>query len=126
MRKYETVVIFDPTLGEDKVNKEISKVEGIIKHAGAAQLSVNSWGRKQIAYKVGRHKNGVYVEFKYESDKSDIVEVLTNQLRITESVIKFQNHRLPDRVRKFQGRPGGRQGALGDWGSDDNVDDARY
>lgn len=125
MRKYESIIIFDPALGEDKVNKEVSKIENLIKNAGASQLNVNSWGRRTIAYKVGRHKNGVYVEFKFDSDKHDIIETLTNQLRITESVIKFQNHRLPDRVRKFKGRPGGKQVGLGDWG-DDSTDDVRF
>ncbi len=126
MRKYESIVVFDAALGEEKVNKEVSKLEAFLRSGGASQATTNSWGRRGLAHKVGPHRNGVYVEFKFETNKHELVEAFTNQLRLMESAIKFQTHRIPDRVRKFQGRPGLKPGALGDWGNEDSSDDARY
>ncbi|MCB0311488.1 MAG: 30S ribosomal protein S6, partial [Bdellovibrionales bacterium] len=71
---------------------------------GGKELKVNSWGRKELAYLMDKQRFGTYVCFNYSSEEGGIVKELASQLRITESVLRFQTHRLNDRSRKFKGR----------------------
>ncbi len=105
MRKYETIVVFNPSLAEAAVKDEQKKIEKILDSFSAKNLKADAWGRKQIAYSVKKNSFGTFVCFTYESDDHAVSSGLTNQLRIMDSVIKFQTHRINDRVRKFRGNP---------------------
>ncbi len=118
-RKYETIVVFSPDLDEGKVKDESKKIEALLGSLGGSNIVIDSWGKKTIAYHVGKHKFGNYVCFKYESEKGDIITTVTNTLRITDLVIKFQNHRIADKTRKFKGNPR----RVGTYDSSDDLGD---
>ena len=105
MRKYESIVIFAPTLAESRLKEESAKVESLIKAQQGQNVSVDIWGKKEIAYPVEKHKFGHFRCFRFESDNHGIIEVLQGQLRLSDGVIKFQTHRLNEKVRKFKGNP---------------------
>ena len=117
--KYETIVVFKPDLTESQIKEEEKKIENLLKSEGGSSITVEPWGRKDIAYLVQKCKTGNYVCFRYESTKSDTVKNLTGVLRIADAVIKFQTHRHSDRVRKFKGNP--RRQVSGDQ-ADDFID----
>lgn len=118
MRKYESVIIFDSGLNEENLKKEISRFETLLNANGASDLAVNVWGKKQLAFEMRHQQTGTYVCYAYGSENSAICEVLTTQLRLSESVLRFQTHKLNDHPRKFQGRPGRTPVPLDD-GADD-------
>jgi small subunit ribosomal protein S6 len=103
--KYETIIVFKPDLNEAQVKEEGKKVETLLKNEGAIEVATETWGRKDLAYPVHKCKAGTYVCFKYTSDTSDTVKNVTSVLRISEPVIKFQTHRIAEKVRKFKGNP---------------------
>lgn len=105
MRKYETVVVFDGGLGESQVKDQVKKIEDAIKSQGATSVDVDKWGKKQIGPRGIKPKFGNYVCFNYSTPKYGVVESVGSLLRITDSVLKFQSHRIPDHVRKFKGNP---------------------
>jgi len=126
MRKYETMAIFDPNLQDDGIKKQIKKFEGVLEGSKGQNLVTNHMGRKDIAYTVGKFRNGHFVYFTYESDNSEIVEAFQKQLGLDESVIKYQTHRLNLPRRKFRGKPGAKGSLhqiLEEYGDDS---DARY
>lgn len=126
MRTYETIAVFNPTLQEEALKKEIKKFEAVLSGAGAQSISLDVWGRREIAYTVGRFKHGHFVRFSFEGQNAELVPTLQQHLRLNEQVIKFQTHRLNLPKRKFKGRinPKG----ISEWVSDDFSDDmdARY
>ena len=110
MRKYEAITIFDPSLNDAQLKDEVKKVETLIKTRGGSEILVDSWGRKEIAYAVGRHKFGHFVCFNFSVDRDEegthsLVDNLVGILRITDAVIKYQVHKIHERVRKFRGNP---------------------
>lgn len=110
MRKYEAVTIFDPSLNDAQLKDEMKKIETLIKTRGGQEITVDSWGRKEIAYPVGRHKFGHFVSFHFGVERDEtgthaVVDHLVGILRITDSVIKYQVHKIEDRFRKFRGNP---------------------
>ena len=108
MRKYETIIIFDPLLTEGDLKSEITKVEGIIKEvagANAKTLSVDNWGKKELPFKVKKFKHGHFVRYEYDLEDPLKAEQLPNTLRITDKVIRFQTHLMNTPKRKIKVNP---------------------
>lgn len=105
MRKYETVVVVGADLPEARVKEEAGKIEGFLASQGAKDVRLDRWGTKELGYRMHKHSVGNYLCFHYESENSKLMDALTSQLRINDTVLKFQSHRLNDRVRKFKGNP---------------------
>lgn len=105
MRKYETIVVFAPTLGETELNAEIARVQALLESNGAEEVSSTKWGRKEIAYTVKKQKFGNFVVFNFNSGQSDTIDKTSRVLVITDSVLKFQTHGISDRRRKVKTNP---------------------
>lgn len=105
MRKYELIVIFNPTLNESAVKDEIKKLEKIVEPFKVQNLKFDNWGRKQIAYQVEKQGFGTFVCMSFETENFEAANTLTAQCRLMDTIIKYQAHRLNDRPRKFKGNP---------------------
>ncbi len=87
MNKYESVVIIDPSVEEEKV-KELSQVfTDIINHDGKVE-KIEELGKKKLAYEVKKNKEGYYVVINFEANPNLIAELERNY-RIIDEVIKF-------------------------------------
>lgn len=120
MRNYESIVVYDPNLGEEQLEAEISKTQGVLQGAGASSVQVDKWGRREIAYVVRGSRHGHFVLFRYESESPEIVNALRSQLSITETVKKYYSVRTSVPRRKFKGRPVKAGGLAGEDVFDDN------
>ena len=118
MRKYETVMVLNPNLGEAQVKDEAAKVQKLLETNGAQEISNSIWGKKEIAYPMKKNKFGTFISFNYRAPSEGCVDTLTNVLRISEPVLKFQTHKINERVRKFRGNPKRKAPAGGDEFSD--------
>ncbi len=68
MRKYELMMIVDPTVSEDDRASLLSEVKAELTTHGASALSEDVWGVKKLAYKINGSENGFYVLYNFESD----------------------------------------------------------
>ena len=105
VRRYESVVIFNPRLTDVQIKEEVKKVEAILKNSNANITGVDTWGKKEAAYEFSKQRMGYYVAFNYESSNHDAPNELQAVLRITDSVHKFQTHVIKTKTRKFKGNP---------------------
>jgi len=105
MRKYETVMVLNPNLGEAQVKDEAAKIQKLLETNGAQEISNSIWGKKEIAYPMKKNKFGTFISFNYRAPSEGCVDTLTNVLRISDPVLKFQTHKINERVRKFRGNP---------------------
>ena len=105
IRKYETVMIFDPSLGEAQLKDETARFQKLIEGYGGSEVSPSLWGKKELAFSMKKHKYGTYVSFNFRAPGEGVVDSLTGVLRITDNVLKFETHRINERVRKFRGNP---------------------
>jgi small subunit ribosomal protein S6 len=86
-REYETVFILDPGLEEAKVNEEIERAETLIKDNGGNVDEVERWGRRRLAYEIGRKRDGVYTLIRYHAGGPAVKE-LERRMRLNESVLR--------------------------------------
>ncbi len=87
MNKYESVVIINPNVEENKLKELIEKFQTLINTDGKVE-QVNELGKKKLAYEVKKNKEGIYVVYDFEANPSLIAELERNY-RITDEVIKF-------------------------------------
>jgi len=85
--EYETVFILDPSLEDGRVNEEVERVSGIIKENGGTVDEVERWGRRRLAYEIGRKRDGVYTLVRYHAGGT-VVKELERRLRLNEQVMR--------------------------------------
>ena len=87
MNKYESVIIINPSVDEDKVKSLIDRFSDLINTQGKV-TKIDNMGKRKLAYEVKKNKEGIYVVFYFEAEPSLIAELERNY-RITDEVIKF-------------------------------------
>ncbi len=87
MNKYESVIIINPSVDEDKVKDLVTKFSDLINKHGKVE-KVDNLGKRKLAYEVKKNREGIYVVIYFDAEPSLIVELERNY-RITDEVIKF-------------------------------------
>jgi small subunit ribosomal protein S6 len=87
-REYETVFILDPGLEESRVNEEVERAAALIRDNGGTVDEVERWGRRRLAYEIGRKRDGVYTLLRYHAEGPAVKE-LERRLHLNESVLRM-------------------------------------
>ena len=87
MNKYESIVIINPAVEEERVNELTTKFTDMINKDGKVEKAENL-GKKKLAYPVKKNAEGYYVVLYFTANPSIIAELERNY-RITDDVIKF-------------------------------------
>ena len=102
-RTYEILFIADPNLGEPEVDALAAQVQGFVEKDGGRLQKVEKWGKKRLAYVVGRHREGSYVLLVVEGTGAMVKEV-ERRLKVTDGVIRFLTVRVDEELRKAERR----------------------
>jgi small subunit ribosomal protein S6 len=85
-RRYEAVYIFDSALEDATIAEKLEKLQGLLNLAEPA--TIEHWGRRQLAYKIGRHENGYYVISNFTAAPAVLPE-FERALKLEESVVRY-------------------------------------
>jgi small subunit ribosomal protein S6 len=88
-REYETIYLMKPDVSKEAAAKIAQRVEEIVKREGSKLVQVETWGRRQLAFTVGRYKRAVYVFLKYVGTNTVVAE-MERMFRMVDEVIKYQ------------------------------------
>ncbi len=97
MRRYETIFILRPNIGEEEINKVIDYATEIIKDAGGVIIELNRWGAKKLAYLIKKESIGYYVFCDYAGDPAIVAE-MERRFRIDDSVMKYMTIKTADNL----------------------------
>ena len=97
MRRYESVVIFDPDLPDDDIVSLTERFGNVIKNNGGEIIKIEDWGSKRLAYLVRKKDKGRYILFDFVGLPAAMREV-ERQFKITEEVMKFLSVKLDEEV----------------------------
>jgi small subunit ribosomal protein S6 len=98
-RNYEVMFIVRPDMVEEDLNKLISTLESSVTSAGGTAKS-EVWGKRRLAYKVGRFNDGIFVLMLIDAAGAVVHEV-ERRLRVTEQVIKFLTVRTDEELKRL-------------------------
>ncbi len=87
MNNYESIIIINPNVEEEKMKALIERFTTLINSDGKVG-KVDELGKKKLAYEIGKNKEGNYVVFDFTANPSLIAELERNY-RITDEIIKF-------------------------------------
>ena len=99
MHKYEVMFIIRPDTAEEEMDKVVSQMEGHVTAAGGKMEKVEKIGRRRLAYRVHRHREGFYVRFVFESEPPAVNE-LERRMRVADAVIKFLTVRVDEEQKR--------------------------
>jgi small subunit ribosomal protein S6 len=86
-RKYELVYIVSPDATDDQVAELHTQVESIIQRLHGQLEKTDNWGRRRLAYEIGRHKEGTYVLEVINGD-GELMKEIDRRLKVTDLVIR--------------------------------------
>ena len=85
-RRYEAVYIFDSALEDAAIAEKLEKLQGLLEMPEPAEIE--HWGRRALAYKIGRHENGYYIISKFTIEPKVLPE-FERALKLDESVVRY-------------------------------------
>jgi small subunit ribosomal protein S6 len=85
-RRSEAVYIFDSALEDATIAEKLEKLQGLLNLAEPA--TIEHWGRRQLAYKIGRHENGYYVISNFTTAPAVLPE-FERALKLDEGVVRY-------------------------------------
>lgn len=105
-RVYEVVFIVDPDTPEDETKRLTENLRTIVTDQGGTINKSEVMGRRQLAYKIGRKNEGVYVLFEVEGTGREIAE-LERRMRVSDQVLRYLTVRVDEdrqRAEKLKSR----------------------
>jgi small subunit ribosomal protein S6 len=141
-RKYELVYVVSPEASDDQVTDLHNQVEAIVQRIGGAIEKTDNWGRRRLAYEIGRHKEGTYV-LEVISGTGELMKEIDRRLKVTDLIIRHLVVRVDEqqgvierttarrsatsqRRRVARGLPAERQPGEGQRGDADDDRDDRF
>ena len=141
-RKYELVYVVSPEASDEQVADLHTQVEAIVQRIGGQIEKTENWGRRKLAYEIGRHKEGTYV-LEVLNGGGELIKEIDRRLKVTDLVIRHLVVRVDEeqgvvertrtrrtetsrRRRVARGLPADRQPGEGQRGEMDDDRDDRF
>jgi len=96
VKAYELMLMLDPTLDDEARASMLEKAQGLITADGGIVDKVDEWGKRRLAFEIGKLTEGDYVVIDFHATPSAIAE-LDRVLHITDSVVRYMVVRRDDR-----------------------------
>ncbi len=88
MRRYETILIAHVDLSEDELSALITRYGAIVTGQKGVLVKVERWGKRRLAYLIGKQMRGFYILIDY-AGATDVVNELERNLKIDDKILKF-------------------------------------
>ncbi len=93
MRKYETIYIVHPDLGDEDIKVLSGKVQDVISSLKGECYRLEDWGMRKLAYPLKKQARGRYFYLNFEGSPALIAE-LERRLRLDDKVLRYQSVKL--------------------------------
>ncbi len=87
LKKYETIFIINPEVGEENTKALTEKFKTLIETSAQIE-SVDEWGKRKLAYEIKDKTEGYYVLVNFSSSP-DFPAELERVYKITEGILKY-------------------------------------
>src|SRR5215475_11146463 len=121
LRTYEVAFIAAPNTADDDLSKLNSQIEQIITDRGGKITKVDNWGRRKLAYRIGKFDEGVYTFVYVEGSGKEIAEV-ERRLRVTDFIIRYLTVRTDEALKRAEKLKSKRKVSLAPRSPDDDFD----
>jgi small subunit ribosomal protein S6 len=107
-RLYDLIFIVRPATPEDEIKKVLSGIEHTCAEKAGKIEKTEHWGTRKLAYRVAKHREGIYVYQQIRTSHPDLIAELERRLRVQDVVIKYLTVRLDEDIKR-QKKLGGKR-----------------
>jgi small subunit ribosomal protein S6 len=87
MRRYELMVILDPSTEDRTVAPSLDQFLNVVKTDGGSVEKVDVWGRRRLSYDIDKKSEGVYAVIDLTATPATVKE-LDRQLNLQDSILR--------------------------------------
>jgi small subunit ribosomal protein S6 len=87
MRRYEMMVILDPSLDERTVQPSLDQFLSVVRNDGGTVEKVDVWGRRRLSYDIAKKAEGIYAVVDLTAEPATVKE-LDRQLNLNEGILR--------------------------------------
>jgi small subunit ribosomal protein S6 len=87
MRRYELMVILDPSTEDRTVTPSLDQFLTVVKNDGGSVEKVDVWGRRRLSYDIDKKSEGVYAVIDLTATPATVKE-LDRQLNLQDSILR--------------------------------------
>jgi small subunit ribosomal protein S6 len=102
-RIYEELFIVKPDVPEEEADQFVEQLQTQLKASGATVDKVEKWGKRKLAYRVEKYREGSYVLLQFTA-APDTVSELERRLRVADMVLKFITVRIDETLKRLEKR----------------------
>ena len=103
MRIYEELFIIKPDTPEEEADAFVEQMRALIVSAGGTVDKLEKWGKRKLAYRVDKYREGSYVLFQFTAHP-DAVKEFERRLRVADPVMKFLTVRIDETLKRLEKR----------------------
>ena len=85
-RTYEAVYIFDSALEDAAITEKLDRYHGLL--GTTDEITLDHWGRRQLAYPIGKRETGYYVVARFNVE-SNVLPEFERALKLDEGVLRY-------------------------------------
>ena len=101
MRNYEVVFVAAPTLTTEELDGFINHIQTVVEGKNGKVVKIDNWGKKSLAYKIKKFREGYYVVLSIDGGGATIAE-LERRFRVTDYIIRFISVRTDEAVKRSE------------------------
>jgi small subunit ribosomal protein S6 len=102
-RIYEELFIVKPDAAEEEVDAYIEQMRGVLTNGGATVDKVDKWGKRKLAYRIDKYREGSYVLVQFTAGP-EMVKEFERRLRVSDLVLKFLTVRIDETLKRLDKR----------------------
>jgi len=102
-RIYENLFIVKPDATEEEVDHLVDQMSKNVTSSGGTIDKVDKWGKRRLAYRIDKHREGNYVLMQFSAEPS-VVREFERRLRVQDAVIKFITVRIDETLKRIEKR----------------------
>jgi small subunit ribosomal protein S6 len=102
-RIYEELFIVKPDTAEEEADQFVEQLRTQLTTAGATVDKVDKWGKRKLAYRIDKYREGSYVLFQFTAEPT-VVRELERRLRVSDMVLKFLTVRIDETLKRLEKR----------------------
>jgi small subunit ribosomal protein S6 len=103
MRIYEALFIIKPDVPDEEADQRLEALRTQLVASGATIDKLEKWGKRKLAYKVDKYREGSYVLMQFSAEPGTVKE-FERRLRVSDMVMKFLTVRIDETLKRLEKR----------------------
>ena len=100
-RTYDLIFICRPATPEEEVDKMIATLTAAAQEKGGTVEKTEKWGTRKLAYRISKHREGIFVYSALSGTQGEMVKELERRLKVSDAVIKYQTVRTDGELKRL-------------------------